>query len=69
MSIIEAVEALPQSSVTVTALQALDHVVPGEWDNTTSFDALSFEALRFIACLQFVAKQHLTGIRAGGLTT
>lgn len=39
-SIVEAVNSLPDSGVTVYALKALDFVVPDEWDNPTDFDAL-----------------------------
>ncbi len=38
---IEALQnALPSSSVTVTVLEALDFVVPGEWNNVTSFEEM-----------------------------
>jgi hypothetical protein len=40
MSVIQAVEALPDSGLTLTVLEALDSVVPGEWSNVRSFDAL-----------------------------
>lgn len=40
MSVIAALEALPTSGVTVAALQTLDRIVPGEWSNTTSFNAI-----------------------------
>ena len=39
-SIVEAVNELPDSGVTVYALKALDFVVPGEWNNPTDFDTL-----------------------------
>lgn len=39
-SIVEAINSLPTSGVTIYALKALDFVVPGEWDNPTNFDAL-----------------------------
>ncbi len=34
------VEGLPQTSLTTHVLGALDFIVPGEWQNITSFDAL-----------------------------
>jgi hypothetical protein len=40
VSIVDAVNALPTSGVTIYALKALDFVVPGEWDNPTDFDKL-----------------------------
>ncbi|MFT4621927.1 MAG: hypothetical protein ACI8PZ_000579 [Myxococcota bacterium] len=40
MSVIAAVDALPASGLTVSALGTLDRVVPGEWSNITSFDDL-----------------------------
>jgi hypothetical protein len=40
MSVILALEALPTGGLTVQALQTLDRVVPGEWDNVTRFDAM-----------------------------
>ncbi len=40
VSIVEAVNSLPDSGITIYALKALDFVVPGEWDNPTDFDAL-----------------------------
>ena len=40
VSIIEAVNNLPQSGITIYALKALDFVVPGKWDNPTDFDTL-----------------------------
>jgi len=43
MSVIDAVEALPKSGLTVSALEALDYIVPGEWSNVTSFDAIVAE--------------------------
>lgn len=39
-SIVEAINTLPTSGVTIYALKALDFAVPGEWDNPTNFDAL-----------------------------
>lgn len=39
-SIIQRVEALPKTGLTVTALQTLDSVIPGEWTNVTSFTQL-----------------------------
>ncbi|MCO4745566.1 MAG: hypothetical protein KC912_12310 [Proteobacteria bacterium] len=39
-SIIQRVEALPTSGLTITALETLDSVIPGEWSNVTSFTAL-----------------------------
>ncbi|TNE86023.1 MAG: hypothetical protein EP330_24115 [Deltaproteobacteria bacterium] len=39
-SIIQQVEALPKSGLTITALETLDSVVPGEWTNVTSFTQL-----------------------------
>jgi len=43
MSVIQALEALPTSGATVTALNTLDAIVPGEWKNNTSFDAVVAE--------------------------
>ena len=40
---IEALEALPETGLTISALEALDFVVPGEWQNVRSFDALIAE--------------------------
>jgi len=40
MSVIHALETLPTDGLTVQALQTLDRVVPGEWDNVTSYDAM-----------------------------
>lgn len=40
MSVIAAVNALPTEGLTLQALQLLDNIVPGEWENTTSFDAM-----------------------------
>lgn len=37
-SIVELVDNLPSSGVTVMMLKSLDFVVPGEWNNFTSFD-------------------------------
>lgn len=42
-SIVEAVNTLPDSGVTVYALKALDFVVPDEWKNPTDFDTLMRE--------------------------
>ncbi|MEO1271583.1 MAG: hypothetical protein AAFX99_26115 [Myxococcota bacterium] len=39
-SIEEAINALPDSGITVTVLNTLDNVVPGEWTNITSFEAM-----------------------------
>ena len=36
--IVELVDALPEQSVTTYVLDALDFVVPGEWENLTGFD-------------------------------
>jgi len=36
--IFELVDELPEDGVTVRALQALDFVVPGEWENLVGFD-------------------------------
>ena len=44
VSIVDAVNELPESGVTVYALKALDFIVPGEWSNTTDFDTLMREA-------------------------
>ncbi len=38
--VIASLEQLPTDGLTVSALRSLDFVVPGEWDNVTSFDAL-----------------------------
>lgn len=43
VSIVDAVNELPDSGVTVYALKALDFVVPGEWNNPTDFDTLMRE--------------------------
>ncbi|AFM04968.1 hypothetical protein Fleli_2605 [Bernardetia litoralis DSM 6794] len=40
VSIVDAINSLPDSGVTIYALKALDFVVPGEWNNPTDFDAL-----------------------------
>ena len=40
MSVIASLEALPTQGLTITALQTLDKVVPGEWSNQTRFDAI-----------------------------
>ena len=37
MSIIKLVDELPTSGITVSALRALDFVVPGEWNNLVGF--------------------------------
>ncbi len=42
-SIVEAVNSLPTSGVTIYALKALDFVVPGQWNNPTNFDTLMRE--------------------------
>jgi hypothetical protein len=39
-NIAQSVDNLPESNVTTMLLQGLDFVVPGEWRNTRSFDAL-----------------------------
>ena len=38
VSIVSTLNGLPEKSVTVYTLKALDYVVPGEWKNITSFD-------------------------------
>lgn len=43
MSIVTALEQLPTDGVTVSALRALDWVVPGEWDNVTALKPLAAE--------------------------
>ncbi len=43
MSVVAALEALPESGLTVTALEYLDGVVPGEWSNVRRFDDISAE--------------------------
>jgi hypothetical protein len=43
MSVIAALDALPEDDLTVKALKALDSVVPGEWRNITSFDHMVAE--------------------------
>ncbi|MEZ4322780.1 MAG: hypothetical protein R3F61_35255 [Myxococcota bacterium] len=43
MAIIASFEALPATGLTVTALQALDFAVPGQWDNPRDFNALLAE--------------------------
>lgn len=40
MSVIAAVHALPTEGLTVQALRALDSIVPGTWQNTTSFKTM-----------------------------
>jgi hypothetical protein len=40
MPVIQTVQSLPTRSLTVTALEALDSVIPGEWTNVTQFDDL-----------------------------
>jgi len=37
-SIVQLVDELPTSGMTITVLNALDFVVPGEWDNLIGFD-------------------------------
>jgi hypothetical protein len=39
-SIFKQVDDLPQSNITTRVLDALDRVVPGEWQNTTSFEEM-----------------------------
>jgi hypothetical protein len=39
-SIHQLLESLPQSSLTTHVLGALDYLVPGEWQNITSFEAM-----------------------------
>ncbi len=43
MAVIEALEALPTTGLTVKALEALDFVVPGEWANHTRFESILIE--------------------------
>ena len=43
MSVISAVNALPTSGMTVSALNTLDTFLPGEWSNVTSFDQIVAE--------------------------
>ena len=38
--VITSLEQLPTDGLTVSALRSLDFVVPGEWDNVTSFDRM-----------------------------
>ena len=38
--IFELINELPQSGATVMSLRALDYIVPGEWQNITSFDSM-----------------------------
>jgi len=45
MSVIATLEALPSDGLTVSALDALDFVVPGAWANATSFDAIAAQAV------------------------
>lgn len=40
MSVIAAVNALPREGLTLKALELLDSIVPGDWENTTSFDTM-----------------------------
>ena len=40
VNIQEALSALPTSGVTVSLLEALDSIVPGEWENTTNFEEM-----------------------------
>jgi len=44
--VIASLEELPRDGLTVSALEALDFVVPGEWENLTSFDALVAQVTR-----------------------
>jgi hypothetical protein len=37
-SIVELVDNLPDSGITVMMLKSLDFVVPGEWNNLSGFD-------------------------------
>ncbi len=39
-TIVDLVNDLDESSITVYALKALDYIVPGEWENITNFDEL-----------------------------
>ncbi|CAN5561522.1 hypothetical protein BH09MYX1_BH09MYX1_42200 [soil metagenome] len=43
-SIHQILEALPETSLTTRALSALDYLVPGEWKNITSFQAMIVDA-------------------------
>ena len=43
MSIVSALEQLPRDGMTVSALRALDWVVPGEWENVTSLNVMAAE--------------------------
>jgi len=45
MSVIQALEGLPGDGLTVTALQALDSLIPGEWSPTHRFDELTAAAV------------------------
>ncbi len=40
MNIADKLQALPTSGITVTALETLDFIVPGEWENITDFDEM-----------------------------
>lgn len=55
MDVITSLQKLPTSGITVTALQGLDKVVPGQWQNHTSFP-------RLVADLAEVDKQKVVGL-------
>ncbi|MBN1955925.1 MAG: hypothetical protein JW900_12875 [Anaerolineae bacterium] len=45
-SIVELVDELPKKSITTYVLNALDFVVPGEWENVTGFEAILKSVMR-----------------------
>jgi hypothetical protein len=55
MDVITSLQKLPTSGITVTALQGLDKVVPGAWQNHTSFP-------RLVADLVEVDRQKVVGL-------
>ena len=64
MSVVTALEQLPQDGVTVSALRALDWVVPGEWDNITSLRTIAEEVCgegappKLVAQLDILSRQR-----------
>lgn len=62
MSIVQALEALPTTGLTVEALNVLDKVVPGEWSNVTRFDAMVAEVCGPDAPAKLVAQVRQTAL-------
>ncbi|MFT4979957.1 MAG: hypothetical protein ACI8S6_005869 [Myxococcota bacterium] len=64
MSVVTALEQLPKDGVTVSALRALDWVVPGEWENITELKVLAAEVCgpgappKLIAQVDIFARQQ-----------